>query len=160
LISPEEFRAGMTRWATGVTIVTARAGDTLHGMTVSDFSGVSLSPPLVVVCADKTSVTHSVIEQGRCFAINVLAAGQEELSNRFASKKDEYRRFEGLSLEKGMTGAPLLPDVLASFDCSLVATHDAGDHDMYVGQVEEIIVRDLEPLVFYHGRYRALADGS
>ena len=150
----------MARWATGVTIVTARAGDTLHGMTVSDFSGVSLSPPLVVVCADRTSVTHSVIGQGRCFAINVLAAGQEELSDRFASKNDEYRRFEGLSLETGMTGAPLLPDVLASFDCSLVATHDAGDHDMYVGQVEEIIVRDLEPLVFYHGRYRALADGS
>lgn len=150
----------MARWATGVTIVTARAGDTLHGMTVSDFSGVSLSPPLVVICAEKTSVTHSVIGQGRCFAINVLAAGQEELSERFASKKDEYRRFEGLSLETGMTGAPLLPNVLASFDCSLVATHDAGDHDMYVGQVEEIIVRDLEPLVFYHGRYRALADGS
>ena len=90
----------------------------------------------------------------------VLAAGQEELSNRFASKKDEYRRFEGLTIQAGVTGAPLLPDVLASLDCALVATHDAGDHDIYVGQVEEIIVRDLEPLVWYHGAYRALVGGS
>ncbi len=150
----------MTRWSSGVTVVTARDRDAIHGMTVSDFSGVSLSPPLVLVCADKTSVTHSVIAQGKCFAVNVLAAGQEELSNRFASKKDEHRRFEGVKLKAGVTGAPQLPDVLVSLDCALVATHDAGDHDIYVGQVEEIIVRDLEPLVWYHGAYRALAGGS
>lgn len=150
----------MTRWASGVTVVTSRADDEVHGMTVSDFAGVSLSPPLVLICAEKTSVTHSVIARGRCFAVNILAAGQEELSNRFASKKDEQRRLEGLALEKGVTGAPLLPDVVANFDCVLVATHDAGDHSIYVGQVEEIVVRDLEPLLWYQGSYRKFLDGS
>lgn len=160
LISADEFRAVMKLWASGVTIVTARAGETIHGMTVSDFSGASLSPPLVVICADRTSITHSVIRDGKCFAVNVLAAGQEELSNRFASKKEEHRRFEGLALATGMTGAPLIPDVLANFDCSLVATHEVGDHDIYVGKVEEMIVRDLEPLIYYHGSYRSLADDA
>ena len=138
----------MGAWATGVTIVTARDGDHVHGMTVSDFSGVSLSPPLVLVCADKTSLTHGVIAAGGCFAVNVLAADQENLSNLFASKADEFRRF---------TGAPLLVGAVATFDCSLVSTHEAGDHDIYVGRVEELSIEDREPLVYYRGRYDGLA---
>jgi len=137
--------------------VTSRAGDRIHGMTVSDFSGVSLSPALVMVCADETSVTHGMIAEGKCFAVNILARGQEALSNRFASKKDEHRRFEGLETTAGMTGAPLLPGAVANIDCTLVATHEAGDHAIYVGQVEELVVRDLEPLIYYHGRYAQLA---
>jgi len=159
-IAPDEFKAVMARWASGVTVVTARAGDRIHGMTVSDFSGVSLSPALVMICADKTSITYGLIAEGKCFAVNILARGQEALSNRFASKKDEHRRFENLDTTPGMTGAPLLPDTVANVDCSLVATHEAGDHVIYVGQVEEIVVRDLEPLIYYHGRYAQLADSS
>ena len=147
----------MSRWTTGVTIVTSKAGERIHGMTVSDFSGVSLSPPLVMVCADRSSNTHGVIAEGKCFAVNILAAGQEALSNRFASKKDEERRFEGLELATAVTGAPLIPGAVASWDCSLVATHTAGDHDIYVGQVESLVTRDLEPLVYHGGAYRALA---
>jgi flavin reductase (DIM6/NTAB) family NADH-FMN oxidoreductase RutF len=147
----------MSRWATGVTIVTSKAGARIHGMTVSDFSGVSLSPPLVMVCADRNSNTHGVIADGKCFAVNVLAAGQETLSNRFASKKDEDRRFEGLELATAVTGAPLIPGAVASWDCTLVATQAAGDHDIYVGQVEELVTRDLEPLVYHAGVYRKLA---
>lgn len=147
----------MAAWATGVTVVTARDGDRTHGMTVSDFSGVSLSPPLVLVCAEKSSVTHEVIAAGRCFAVNVLADDQVELSNRFASKKDEFRRFEGVPVRTGATGAPLLLGVVATFDCTLVGTHEAGDHDIYVGRVEELVVGDRTPLLYWEGRYDELA---
>ena len=96
-IDAAQFRATLALRAASVAIVTARDGERVHGMTVSDFAGVSLNPPLILVCADKKSNTLPVIEAGRNFAVNVLAAGQEALSNRFASKEDEWRRFEGLT---------------------------------------------------------------
>ncbi len=156
-VDAEQFKAAMSRWATGVTIVTARAGDEIHGMTVSDFCGVSLEPPLVAVCADKSSNTHRVIQEGRVFAANVLAAGQEALSNRFASKKDEFRRFEGLRCGTAVTGAPLIPGALESLDCRVVAAHDAGDHVIYVGRVEAVVRGEGAPLLHYSGAYHALA---
>jgi flavin reductase (DIM6/NTAB) family NADH-FMN oxidoreductase RutF len=156
-VSAEDFKAAMSQWATGVTVVTARAGDAVHGMTVSDFCGVSLRPPLVLVCADKSSNTHALIGRGGAFAANVLAAGQEALSNRFASKVDEWRRFEGLACESAATGAPLIPGALVSFDCRVEAAHEAGDHVIYVGRVEAIVRGAGRPLVYWRGAYRALA---
>lgn len=156
-VTGEAFKAALSRWASGVAIVTARAGDRVHGMTVSAFASVSLEPPLVLVCADKSSNTLGLIEEGGCFAANVLGRGQEALSNRFASKEDEERRFEGVAWEEGSTGAPLLPGAVASIDCRVVASHDAGDHVIYVGRVEHVATRDLEPLLFFRGRYHSLA---
>lgn len=152
-IGADDFRAAMGAWASGVTIITSRAGEQIHGMTVSDFSGVSLEPPLVLVCASKTSVTTGVIEEGRCFGVNVLRLDQDALSNKFASKKDEFRRFEGVSTFEAKTGAPLLSDALVNLDCRVVALHDAGDHVLCVGEIEESIVRQGEPLVYFQGRY-------
>jgi len=149
----EQFRSAMSRWATGVTIVTARAGERIHGMTVSDFAGVSADPPLVLVCADKSSNTLDVIREGGCFAVNVLAADQDALSNRFASKKEEHRRFEGLDCAEGPTGAPLVPGALVSLDCTVVDAHDAGDHVIFVGRIEHVVERDGEPLVYFGGGY-------
>jgi flavin reductase (DIM6/NTAB) family NADH-FMN oxidoreductase RutF len=156
-VRPEEFRDALSRWASGVTIVTSRAGERIHGMTVSAFSSVSLEPPLVLVCAEKTSETHGVIAEAGFFAVNVLSAGQSALSNRFASKKDEHRRFEGLETRTAVTGAPLLPGSVVSLDCRLVDAHDAGDHVIYVGQVEAVAgSSDAEPLLYYRGAYRRL----
>jgi flavin reductase (DIM6/NTAB) family NADH-FMN oxidoreductase RutF len=152
-----ELKQVLSRRASGVAIVTACAGDRIHGMTVSAFTEVSLDPPLVLVCADKTSNTHPVIAEGQCFAVNLLAREQEALSNRFASKVDEDRRFEGLSFERGATGAPLLSGALAVLDCRVVAAHDAGDHVIYVGRVEDLRSSDREPLVYYDGAYQSLA---
>ncbi len=153
----DQFREALSRWATGVTIVTARSGDTIHGMTVSAFSEVSLDPPLVLVCADKSSNTHPVIAEGGVFAVNVLAADQEALSDKFASKKDEFRRFEGLEYTSGVTGAPLLAGTVATLDCRVAAAHDAGDHVIYVGRVETASVSDREPLLHVGRGYRRLA---
>jgi flavin reductase (DIM6/NTAB) family NADH-FMN oxidoreductase RutF len=152
-ITADEFRAAMGCWVSGVSIITSRAGDEIHGMTVSDFSGVSLDPTLVLVCAAKTSVTTGVIERGRCFGVNVLRAEQSALSNKFASKKDEFKRFEGVATFEDKTGAPLLNDALVNFDCRLVAMHDAGDHMLCVGEVESVRVDEGEPLVFFKGGY-------
>jgi flavin reductase (DIM6/NTAB) family NADH-FMN oxidoreductase RutF len=156
-VTADEFRAALARWASGVAIVTAAAGDRVHGMTVSSFSSVSLDPPLVLVCADKSSITLELLDAGRVFAVNVLAADQQGLSNRFASKKDEHRRFEGVAWRRGATGAPLLDGTVASLDCRVVAAHDAGDHVIYVGQVESAEVHAGEPLLYHAGIYRVLS---
>lgn len=159
-INAEEFRAALGSWPSGVTIITSRAGDQIHGMTVSDFSGASLDPPLALVCAAKTSVTTGVIEEGRCFGVNVLRAGQDALSNKFASKKDEFRRFEGVETFAGKTGAPLLKDALVNLDCRLVGLHDAGDHVLCVGEIEESHVSEGEPLLYFRGAYGRFAAGT
>ncbi len=157
-VSPERFREALGHWASGVAIVTSRAGERVHGMTVSAFSSVSLDPPLVLVCADKTSDTYAVIAEAECFAVNVLASEQQELSNRFASEKDEHRRFVGLETREAVTGAPLLHGCLAHLDCRLVATHDAGDHVIYVGRVEAVEEDAAqEPLLSFQSGYRLLA---
>ena len=156
-VAPDEFKQCLARWATGVTIVTARAGDHIHGMTVTAFTEVSLDPPLVLVCADKTSNTHPVIAEGGVFAVNVLARDQEALSQRFASKEDEDRRFEGLAYETATTGAPILAGTVAALDCRVVNALDAGDHVIYVGRVEALRHSEGEPLLHYAGAYRSLA---
>jgi len=143
----------MSSWPSGVTIITSRAGDEIHGMTVSDFSGVSLNPPLVLVCTNKASVTTRVIEQGDCFGVNVLRVDQAALSTKFASKKDEFRRFENVAHHAEVTGAPLLDEALVNLDCRTVAIHDAGDHVLCVGEIESVTVRDGEPLLYFRGSY-------
>jgi flavin reductase (DIM6/NTAB) family NADH-FMN oxidoreductase RutF len=155
-ISADEFKAALATRAGGVAIVTSRAGDEIHGMTVTDWAGVSVEPPLALVCADKKSNTLGVIEAGGCFAINVLAAGLEDVSNRFASKKDEDKRFESLAYGSGATGAPLLDDAVTCLDCRVVAKHEAGDHWVLVGEIEQSIVRGGEPLVYCGGSYQRL----
>lgn len=157
-IGGDEFKRCMARWPSGVTILTTRAGERIHGMTVSDFSGASLSPPLVSVCCNRESITTRLIAEAGCFAVNVLAADQQALSNRFASKKLEDVRFEGLEFERGPTGAPLIPGAVVNMDCRLVATHDAGDHVIYLGEIEAAQVHDREPLLYWDGAYRHLAD--
>jgi flavin reductase (DIM6/NTAB) family NADH-FMN oxidoreductase RutF len=159
-INADEFRAAMGSWPSGVTIITSKSGDQIHGMTVSDFSGASLDPPLALVCASKTSVTTGVIQEGECFGVNVLRADQSDLSNKFASKKDEFKRFEGVETFEGTTGAPLLSGALVNLDCRLTAVHDAGDHVLCVGQIEESHVRDGEPLVYFRGSYGGFEPAS
>ncbi len=159
-VDADRYRGALAAWATGVTIVTSRAGDRIHGMTASDFCGVSLDPPLVLFCADKTANTLGLIQEGRVFAVNLLAADQQDLSNRFASKKDEWRRFDGLDCPTAVTGAPLIPGALRSLDCRVSALHDAGDHVVVVGEVEEIVESPGEPLLYYAGGYRRLAEAD
>lgn len=155
-VTPDDFKQALTRWATGVTIVTARSGDRVHGMTVRAFTEVSLEPPLVLVCADKSSNTLPLIGDGGVFAVNVLARDQQGLSSRFASKQGEWERFAGLETDTGTTGAPLLRGVVANLDCRVVASHEHGDHVVYIGLVEEVRTFDREPLLYFRGAYESV----
>jgi len=156
--SRADLKNAFARWATGVTVVTARAGDRIHGMTVSAFTEVSLEPPLVLVCIDKAAKTQSLIEAGGVFAVNILARGQESIAERFASKEAEDQRFSDLECETGVTGAPLLAGSVAQLDCRLESAHESGDHTIYIGEVVDVRFSDGDPLVFYDRGYCGLAD--
>ena len=127
-------------------------------MTVSAFSSVSLDPPLVLVCAEKSSNTNQVIQDGKVLCVNILARGQEALSDRFASKEDEDRRFEGLACQEGATGCPRIPGAVAAIDCHVENAVDAGDHVVYIGAVQAVDVTDRSPLLYFRGAYRQLGD--
>lgn len=150
----DSFKQCLRRWASGVTVVTSRADGEIHGMTVSAFSSVSADPPLVLVCANRSSRTNGVIEAGGVFAVNVLARDQEELSGRFASSKTEGSRFDGVGHRIGEHGAPLLDGALVSLECRVKSAYVEGSHTIYVGEVLGAHYADKEPLVYYAGAYR------
>lgn len=142
----------MSRFASGVTVVTARNGADRVGLTASSFASVSMEPPLVLVCVTRTLHAHAVIEAAGAFAVNVLGVNQLDAALRFAGLKPELPdRFEGLGWTDGATGSPLLQGCLASFECRLHAAHEGGDHTIFVGQVVQATAMDGEPLV-YHNR--------
>jgi flavin reductase (DIM6/NTAB) family NADH-FMN oxidoreductase RutF len=159
-VDPDRFKGALRRWASGVTIITTSCDGEDAGMTVSAFSSVSLEPPLVLACADKASNTNPLIARSGSFAANILAAGQEQLSNRFATTGNEAVRFEGLECKRGPSGAPWLPGALAVMDCRVSAAHDAGDHVIYVGEVLDVDFSDRDPLLYFDARYRGLATSS
>jgi flavin reductase (DIM6/NTAB) family NADH-FMN oxidoreductase RutF len=156
--SRSDLKNAFARRATGVTVVTARAGDRTHGMTVSAFTEVSLEPPLVLVCIYRAAKMRSLIEAGGAFAVNILARGQEALAQRFASREAEDRRFSDLACETAVTGAPLLAGAVAQLDCRLESAHESGDHTIYIGEVVDTRLSEGDPLVFYDRGYYGLAD--
>jgi flavin reductase len=155
-VDQEAFKEALRGWASGVTVVTSRSGDRLHGMTVSAFCGVSADPPLVLVCANQSSTTHGIIEEGGVFAVNILAAHQQDVSNIFASSKYEDSRLQQVSWTEGETGAPLIDEGLASLECKVVSGHPEGSHTIYVGHVQAVHTTDAVPLLYYKGGYRSL----
>ncbi|MBI3978051.1 MAG: flavin reductase [Chloroflexi bacterium] len=159
-VTRAEFRQWLSQFATGITIVTSRSGETVRGMTVNAFCSVSLEPPLVLVCINHQAPTHDLIRQSRAFAVNVLTALQRDLSERFGGKMPDEERFVGLDHAPGPTGSPLIADCLAHLDCRVVAAHEAGDHTIFVGEVVWGRVNDdvsTGPLVYYRSHYERLA---
>lgn len=155
-IDPDAFKKALRGWASGVTVVTSRAGEKVHGMTVSAFSSVSADPPLVLVCANRASATHGIIEEGGVFAVNILAEHQQDVSNVFASSKYEDSRLERVGWTEGATGAPIIDEALASLECRVRSAHHEGSHTIYIGQVESVHANDADPLLYYKGGYRSL----
>ena len=155
-ISKDEFRSAMSRFASGVTVVTAKTEDGQpSGLTVSSFASLSLEPPLVLICIDKRASIHDLLVEGRHFAVNVLGEEQEILSRRFASRDAD--RFSGTGYAEGVTGVPLLNDVLVAIECRIVHTYPGGDHTIVVGEVEHAAVSDGKPLAYFRGGYAQLA---
>ena len=150
------FREVLGRFATGVAVVTAMSDGEPVGMTCQSFSSVSLSPPLVLFCPAKTSRAWPLIQRAGSFCVNLLADGQHELSDVMATKGID--KFEGIGWEPTpLTGSPLLKGVLGFVDCTIHAVHEAGDHYVVLGRVQELESYDevTDPLLFYRGRYRS-----
>ena len=158
-VSADQFKGAMRRWGSGVSILTTRREGGIQGITVSAFCSVSLSPPLILVCIDKKAKSHPLIERHGGFAVNVLKVGQERLSEMAAGHAGEHGIWlEGIAYRKGTTGAPILADCLAWFDCVLEAAHDGGDHTIFVGRVMETGHSDGRPLLYYDADYHRLAE--
>jgi flavin reductase (DIM6/NTAB) family NADH-FMN oxidoreductase RutF len=154
-IDKDLFRAVLGRFASGVTIVTARDDAGIdHGMTVSAFSSLSLSPPLVLVCIDHGASVWPVFSTCAHFAINMLSSEQEALSRRFSSRDGD--RFDGVGFSRGATGVALLDETLAAIECTVISRAAHGDHSILVGSVEHGTARDLQPLLYYRGGYASL----
>lgn len=158
MIDEKDFRRVLGAFATGVTIVTTRAGDKVHGLTANAFCSVSLSPPLVLVCVNKNAQSHEVIMQGKCFAVNILSADQRHIAERFAQEAlSSAARFDKLELRTAITGAPVLGESLGWVDCKLTASHDGGDHTIFVGEAVALGGGEKEsPLLYFRGEYQIL----
>ena len=149
---PLKFRHALGRFASGVTVITARYQDRTHGMTANAFTSVSLAPPLVLVSLDNRSNMHKILPIVRRYGLSVLAEHHEHLSNHFAG-----RTIEGLHVrfvQQG--GVPLLEGAVAHFVVEVVDEHPAGDHTLYISRVEFFQAYDEKPLIFYASQYQQL----
>lgn len=145
-----EFRKALGMFATGVTIVTARGSDgALVGLTASSFNSVSLEPPLVLWSLSQQAGSMATIRGGSHYAINILAADQRALAERFASRGAD--RFAGVEFTEGMAGAPLIAGAVATFECFNRSRYEEGDHVIFVGEVERCSHREGASPLLYHG---------
>lgn len=156
-----ELRRALGSFATGVTIVTARdPGDALRpaadvGLTVNSFSSVSLDPPLVQWCIARRAASFEAFGRASHYAVHVLGADQQDLSQRFATHGID--RFEGLQLERGPQELPLIPGCVSRFVCRIAERYEGGDHLILLGEVLGFETGEASPLLYLRGQYRALA---
>lgn len=155
-LDPDSFRSVLGRFASGITVITSIDADGRDvGMTASAFSSVSLNPPLVQVCVDRTASMFEALLQAERFGVNVLADEQESLSRRFAAVESSHR-FEGIGYTRGDSGVVLLEDALAHLECRIASRIEAGDHMIFLGEVDRATARDAKPLLYYRGGYAQL----
>lgn len=159
-----DFKAVLGRWATGVAVVTTSdetgtgTGEPV-GLTVNSFASVSLEPPLVLFSIDRTTKSFPAFQAAGSFAVNLLRADQQDVSNRFADP--DAVRFRDDAVETWVTGSPILAACLAALDCTVHARHDGGDHVIIVGRVRRLsVLNDGDALGYWKGAYRSLTDAS
>ncbi|HLS91722.1 MAG TPA: flavin reductase family protein [Limnochordia bacterium] len=147
------FRNALGQFATGVTVITVKGPEGLHGMTANAFTSVSLDPPLVLVCIDKRNRTHSLIQEVGKFGVSVLAEDHENVSRHFAGARE--LPIDVTFIEEGL-GTPVIKESLAWLDCTVWRAYDGGDHTIIVGKVEALDAPGGKPLIFFQGAYRRL----
>ncbi|HEX8637330.1 MAG TPA: flavin reductase family protein [Pyrinomonadaceae bacterium] len=158
-ISKEEFRRALSRFASGVTVVTTKdSNGKLYGITVSAFCSVSLSPPLILVCIERTTGSHHALAASKRFVVNILSENQQNLSNHFALPSDD--KFAGVDFRAGIEEIPVLNGALVNLECRLRNSYEGGDHTIYVGEIENAVVNDGNPLLYFHGNYREIENLS
>jgi 3-hydroxy-9,10-secoandrosta-1,3,5(10)-triene-9,17-dione monooxygenase reductase component len=153
MIEGLDFRALLGRWGTGVSVITAQSADGPAGGTVNAFTSLSLDPPLILVCFDLSSRTLHAVRESERFAVNILAATQQETSRLFATKRPQDEKFAETP-HRLEHGAPVLDGSLAWLVCSLDSELRRGDHVIAIGQVlDGGYDEDADPLLYYRGGY-------
>jgi flavin reductase (DIM6/NTAB) family NADH-FMN oxidoreductase RutF len=151
-VSSDEFRSILGRFPSGVTVVTTTAADgSDQGMTVSAFCSLSLEPPLVLVCIEKTASVYNALTSSAAFIVNILSEKQEQIARRFSIV--DIDRFEGVGFSRSRNGIVVLDDVLGVIECNRFSLHDGGDHTIIVGEVEAGRAETGAPLLYYRGGY-------
>ncbi|MBX7054018.1 MAG: flavin reductase family protein [Pyrinomonadaceae bacterium] len=154
-ITNDEFRAALSKFASGITVITTRDADgRLHGITVSAFASVSLEPPIVLVCIDNATASHYAFGESGLFVANILKSDQIAVSQQFANPFLD--KFDGVGYELSETGIPILGGTLASLECRISDPVVRGDHTVFFGEVERAIINSGEPLTYFNGSYRHL----
>ena len=158
MIDDAQFKLAMSHFTSGVTVVTTEHDGAQYGMTVASFASLSLRPPLVLVCIEKSAKSHDAIAAAQKFGVSMLAQSQADLSGRFATKKIEDK-FAGVAIVRGAElGLPLIDGAICALECSVHSALPGGDHTIYVGQIESVRASDdVPPLVYFRSGYRQLA---
>lgn len=156
-VTQGEFRKALGSFATGVTVITVDCDDEVHGMTANAFTSVSLDPLLVLVCVDHRARTHAHLHAKKRFGINILAENQRAISQYYADPSPTHQHAEreaGARFDRTEHGTPVLYGALAYLECRLHTAQDAGDHTIFIAEVEDVVVRHGDPLVYFRGEYR------
>jgi flavin reductase len=159
-LAPSDFRKAMGCFATGVTVITVDQDGEVHGMTANAFSSVSLDPPLVLVCVDHRARTHAHLHARKRFGVNVLAADQQRISEYYARATETHQHAEdaGARFDRTPQGTPVLHGALAYLECRLHSAQPAGDHTIFIAEVEDVVVHDGDPLLYFRSNYRQVDD--
>ncbi len=156
-ISSEDFRNTLSRFASGVTVVTTKdAAGNFYGITVSAFSSVSLDPPLILICIENTAGSIDALNASKIFVVNILNSEQAELSERFASPAAD--KFAETPHELNIDGVPVIANCLANIRCTVVETYEGGDHTIFIARVEKTVVNDGDPLIYFRSGYHTTGD--
>jgi len=155
-VAASDFRQAMGCFATGVTVITVDQDGEVHGMTANAFTAVSLDPVLVLVCVDHRARTHAHLHARKRFGVNVLCRDQHAISEYYARATETHLHPEtsGARFDRTAQGTPVLQGALAYLECRLHSTQLAGDHTIFIAEVEEVVVRDGEPLLYFRSQYR------
>jgi flavin reductase (DIM6/NTAB) family NADH-FMN oxidoreductase RutF len=160
-LDAEQLRAAMRAWTSGVTVVTAAYDGEQHGMTVNSFTSISLDPPLIIISLQTASHTHALVSKARVFAVTILSADQQSISERFAgrSSTEAGSRLENLETETLVSGAPFIKGGLAYLDCRVTQSIPSGMNTLFIAEVVAARGYDHDRVLVYHDRqYRTLQD--
>ena len=158
-----EFRKALGHFTTGVTVVTVeREPGKIHGMTANSFTSVSLDPMLILVCVDHRSIMYSLLQKKRQFGVSVLKQNQQAISEYFAKKEHnaETEQRLGIHFRQTPSGSSVVDGTLLQMSCRAIASHVAGDHTIFIGEVEDAEMEEGEPLLYFRGEYRKIARHS
>jgi flavin reductase (DIM6/NTAB) family NADH-FMN oxidoreductase RutF len=160
-LNTADFRKAMGCFATGVTIVTVDLDGEVHGMTANAFASVSLDPLLVLVCVDHSTRTHAHLHAKKRFGVNILCEDQRAISEYYANPERTHEGAEtqaGARFDRTRHGTPMLHGSLAYLECRLHSAQDAGDHTIFIAEVEDVVINEGDPLLFFKSKYRMAGD--